>query len=254
MEELKLQNDSLPSCTTHPNSPIQYYCSVDGCPRSLLCRDCIKSHIHPYLTQDTFIHDLNSALSDETFISCQKKLSSSISSSDHNNAIAAFIESFFAKLQAEILKNIEEAKNSALNTVKNYSENENFPIDALKIELSGLREEYLASEQNSRYEKMEKYIQKYIEINNKVDNAQKMKMPVPVINQEEYERFLATFKKEIQAFSSALLDPSSLVPQIDEKFLQKRAMLQERIPGLIDHGDKVIVNWIGQYEYPLDNY
>jgi len=240
MEPLHNQNDPATYCSHHPNSRITHYCPVPECQLKILCNKCVDGHEHQQ------IKDINSLLSDESFISLNQKVDNSGSNSTHNKAVMVFIQSVFQKLQGDILKIIETTQNELINKLQNEVGGDVLPVDAVKIELGNLREELMNAESNTRYQKMKQYTEKYVHFDLKLDNIEKKRTPVPIIDEEEYAKFLKKFYSDMKELTPVLLKPpefEDLPAQIDT--LEKRTNLLKSLPGVTSTPDSIDVGWVG---------
>jgi len=241
MEPAHNQNDPATYCSQHLNSKITHYCSVPECQTKILCNKCVEGHEHQQQ-----VKDINSLLSDESFISLNQKVDNSGSNSTHNKAVMVFIQSVFQKLQGDILKIIETTQNDLISKLQNEVGEDVLPVDAVKIELGTLREELANAESNTRHQKMKQYTEKHVFFDSKLDNIEKKRTPVPIIDEEEYAKFLKKFYSDMKELTPVLLKPpefEDLHPQINT--FEKKNILLKRIPGLTATPDSIDIGWVG---------
>jgi len=240
-----LHNQDATFCSTHANSIITYYCAVPQCPLKILCQKCAEGHDHP-----KGIKDINSLLSDEAFIILNEKVENSGTNSTHNKAVTAFIQSVFQKLQGDILKVIEATQNDLINKLQNEVGEDSLPVDAVKIELGNLREDLRTAEPYNRYQRMKQYAEKYVLFDSKLDNVEKNRTAVPIIDEEEYAKFLKKFAADMKSLTPDLFKSPEEEPEvvnIDSQInaLEKQAQLLSAIPGLTATKDFIDVGWVG---------
>lgn len=254
MEQQNQVNILRLACPIHPEKEIRYCCLTPECNHRLICAECLKIHNTNNATH--LIKDISSLFSDEYLVSFQKKFDNFDSNTMHKKAVIEFIESFFKKLQAQTQDIIEKIRQEVLNNIQSQSGDANLPIDAIKIELESLREELSKSNPAERFEKMNDYVDKHIEIDYKLTEAQLRKVTVPVIDEEDYQDFLMKFKGSVDSLIASMFKPKGHLPppaQIaQDNSLIKKAQLQERIPGITITFDKLQVNWVGKKDISIE--
>jgi len=76
--------------------------------------------------------------------------------------------------------------------------------------------------------------------------SKKKRTPVPIIDEEEYAKFLKNFYSDMKELTPVLLKPpefEDLHPQMDT--LEKRTNLLKSLPGVTSTPDSIDVGWVG---------